>query len=376
MDSSSARFLDYLAFDDPDPYQSPQQEDEDGAIHLNPFSPYNVKQELGGPQTLADPRDAVPRADVWDGLSGQVEPMGTADQTQLFVDPELYSPDSGDDETKAQIQVIPMGMSQPSTRRPSRSTKSPSRRTSKSGSISTTDITPPEMEPPRKRKTRRTKRQSSTVEEDRRRRKFLERNRIAASKCREKKKQYVSELEETKIELETQHTQLQMEASALIAEISTLKHRLMAHAKCNDGNIDRWLNNEARRFVQTNNELFGQPFLAFPPNPQDGLSTGSPRSRNASIASTYSALQGVGFEGLGSGERQGSIAFSHGEPNLPEMLGPNLMCHPIVSEPLYPSPTDATFPLLSPALKREPDMNFNPMPDPMFSPAQSAFGGG
>lgn len=374
MDSSSARFLDYLAFDDPDPYQSPQQQEEDGPIHINPFSPYNVKQEFGG-QTLADPRDAVPRADVWDGLSGQVEPMTTADQAQLFVDPELYSPDSGDEDTKPQIQVVPLGMSQPSTRRPS-STKSPSRRTSKSGSISTTDITPPETEPPKKRKVRRTKRQSNTVEEDRRRRKFLERNRIAASKCREKKKQYVSELEETKIELEAQHTQLQMEANALIAEISTLKHRLMAHAKCNDANIDRWLNNEARRFVQTNNELFGQPFLAFAPGPQDAISTGSPRSRNASIASTYSALQGVGFEGLGSGERQGSIAFSHGEPDFLENVGVIPNAPPLVSEPLYPSPTDATFPLLSPALKREPDMNFNPMPDPMFSPAQSAFGGG
>jgi cyclic AMP-dependent transcription factor ATF-2 len=194
-------------------------------------------------------------------LDEQVALMATADQQFLFVDPELYSPDSEREETSPQIQVMPMAMSQPSTRRSSRTT-SPSHRTSKSGSTST-DITPPEPEPPRKRKPKRIKKESDTGEEDKRRRKFLERNRIAASKCREKKKQYVSELEETKIGLETHHTHLQLEVNALVAEISGLKHRLMAHAKCNDVHIDRWLNNEARKFVQTNNELFGQSFLPF-----------------------------------------------------------------------------------------------------------------
>lgn len=356
MDAPPSHFFDYLDFDDPNAYQSPDQDDDVDAIRLNPFNQYSSKQGVDGPQTLADPRAAIPRADVWDGFTDEVATMSTADQKQLFVDPELYSPDSEKDETKAQIQVIPMGMSQPSTRRTSR-TKSPSHRTSKSGSIST-DITPPEQEPPKKRKVKRIKKESNTAEEDRRRRKFLERNRIAASKCREKKKQYVSELEETKIGLETHHTHLQLEANALIAEISGLKHRLMAHAKCNDVNIDRWLNNEARKFVQTNNELFGQSFLPFAPGHQAELSTGSPRSRNNSIASTYAALPGVQFEGLGSGERQGSIAFSHG------------------SESLYPSPTDATFPVLSPALKREPDLNYSTIADPMFSPDQSTFGGG
>ena len=265
MDAPPAHFFDYLDFDDPNSYQSPEQDDDDDAIRLNPFSQYSSKQDAGGPQSLADARAAVPRADVWDGFADQIAPMATANQKQLFVDPQLYSPESEQEETKAQIKVIPMDMSAPSTRRTSR-TKSPSRRTSKSASTST-DITPPDQEPPRKRRAKRIKKESTMGEEDRRRRKFLERNRIAASKCREKKKLYVSELEETKIGLETHHAHLQLEATSLMAEISRLKHRLMAHAKCNDVHIDRWLNNEARKFVQTNNELFGQAFLPFGPGP-------------------------------------------------------------------------------------------------------------
>ena len=55
----------------------------------------------------------------------------------------------------------------------------------------------------------------------------------------------MSDLEETKIGLD-----------GLLGEVSGLKHHLMAHAKCNDPNIDRWLDNDARRSVQTSNEIF------------------------------------------------------------------------------------------------------------------------
>jgi hypothetical protein len=43
---------------------------------------------------------------------------------------------------------------------------------------------------------------------------------------------------------------------------------------------------------------------------------------------------------------------------------------------LYPSPTDETFPALSPAPKPDPDMNYNAISDPMFSSDQSTYGGG
>ncbi|KAK4151316.1 hypothetical protein C8A00DRAFT_17279 [Chaetomidium leptoderma] len=365
MEAPSSHFLDYMGFDDTGPYQSPDQDAGDGAICLHPlYNPYSSKQDVGGPLTPADPGDLVPRADVWDAFTDQLEPMAMADEKQLFVDPGFYSPGSDNEDIKAQVRATPMRIPRRYARRSS-STKSPSHRTSKSGSTSTA-ITPPEHEPARKRKLRKIKKESNSVEEERRRNKFLERNRIAASKCREKKKLYVSDLEDSKIGLERLHGELQSEVNDLTAEISALKHRLMGHAKCNDPNIDRWLNNEARRFVQTNNDLFGQPFLPFGQGPQIEVPPLSPRSRNPSIASSYPSLQGVPFDGLGSGERQGSIAYSHGQPatNTPSFII-------IGSGSLYPSPTDDSFPL-----KREPDMNYNSIPDPMFSPDQSVFGGG
>ncbi|SPO06886.1 uncharacterized protein DNG_09580 [Cephalotrichum gorgonifer] len=80
--------------------------------------------------------------------------------------------------------------------------------------------------------------------------KFLERNRVAASKCRQRKKEWVSGLEEAKNGLEAQNSHLQMELNGLLGEVSRMKNQIMAHASCHDPNIDKWIDNEARRFVQ------------------------------------------------------------------------------------------------------------------------------
>lgn len=84
-----------------------------------------------------------------------------------------------------------------------------------------------------------------------RRNKFLERNRVAASKCRQKKKEWMHSLEETKAELEKTHTTLHETLNGLLAEISVMKEHLMMHANCGDQNIDRWFANEARKFVES-----------------------------------------------------------------------------------------------------------------------------
>ncbi|KAK0385441.1 hypothetical protein NLU13_7917 [Sarocladium strictum] len=90
-----------------------------------------------------------------------------------------------------------------------------------------------------------------TGEEDVRRNKFLERNRVAASKCRQKKKEWMHSLEETKTELEKQHNTLHETLNGLLAEISVLKEHLMIHANCGDPNIDQWFATEARKFVES-----------------------------------------------------------------------------------------------------------------------------
>jgi hypothetical protein len=77
----------------------------------------------------------------------------------------------------------------------------------------------------------------------------LRRNRIAASKCRQKKKEERSNLKTRKGKLESKNSALVREYTELLAEATAIKSTLMSHASCQDANIDTWIEKEARRFV-------------------------------------------------------------------------------------------------------------------------------
>lgn len=77
-----------------------------------------------------------------------------------------------------------------------------------------------------------------------------QRNRVAASKCRQKKKVKVDELKEMQSNLEAQNNQLRMEFQKLREEIGQVKSDLINHTECNDANINRWVENEAKGFVK------------------------------------------------------------------------------------------------------------------------------
>ncbi|KAK1760752.1 hypothetical protein QBC47DRAFT_368114 [Echria macrotheca] len=386
MDTSSQFFNDCLDFGDPNAYASPGQELVDGGGDMLSFhQPDYTQHGLNGSPLPPDEHGMEHRLPISDWFSGSFDSVAPDQKQPLFVDPGLYGVEGEDEDededeedsdgTKAQIQVLSEEVSPASSRRTSR-TKSGSHRTSQSASTPT-DITPPDEESPkRRRKTKKTvKTPGKGGEDSRKRSKFLERNRIAASKCREKKKQYVSSLEGTKLELEAHNVQLQMEYSNLLAEVGSLKHHLMAHAKCNDPNIDRWLNNEARRFVQTPTDPFAQPYGGLAQPTPTVVSVESPRSRNPSIASTYQAMQSVTFEGLPGPDRQGSISYSHNKDLAPlDYEVPHSMC---AAPTLYASPSDSAFQCVnSPHPKREPDINYNHMPDNMFNPDTPAYVGG
>ncbi|ORY71953.1 uncharacterized protein BCR38DRAFT_319883, partial [Pseudomassariella vexata] len=89
----------------------------------------------------------------------------------------------------------------------------------------------------------------SAEEGEAKRNKFLERNRVAATKCRQKKKEWMSDLEDTRFGLESQNSHLQMEYNSLAEEVSQIRAELMAHGNCNDPNINKWIENEAKRYV-------------------------------------------------------------------------------------------------------------------------------
>ncbi|KAI9027206.1 hypothetical protein CLU79DRAFT_833132 [Phycomyces nitens] len=94
------------------------------------------------------------------------------------------------------------------------------------------------------------KRQKNTEnvsEEEDKRRNFLERNRIAALKCRQRKKQWLKDLKEKVECLSNDNDQLQVEASLLKEQVINLRTILLAHKNCpvalaNGFNIDQIVN--------------------------------------------------------------------------------------------------------------------------------------
>ena len=166
---------------------------------------------------------------------------------------------NGDDENTAVVEDLEAPTS------PSSVANSASRRTSKTSRTSSKSSVPSlasinSQSKKRVRKPSRKKQEQQPIiikkeplsggEDDAKRTKYLERNRVAASKCRQKKKEWVHDLEETKAELESKHTDLQREYNVLLDEVSKMKNHLMTHAGCNDQNIDQWIEIEARKFVQ------------------------------------------------------------------------------------------------------------------------------
>ncbi|PWW79483.1 hypothetical protein C7212DRAFT_168962 [Tuber magnatum] len=99
---------------------------------------------------------------------------------------------------------------------------------------------------------RRTKKTS--VEDDSakeaKRQKFLERNRIAASKCRRKKKQWTQNLEDTAREVQAASKKLNKQVSVLRDELLHLKGELLKHNGCSCERIKQYLMNEATRVVE------------------------------------------------------------------------------------------------------------------------------
>lgn len=88
------------------------------------------------------------------------------------------------------------------------------------------------------------------VELDEKRRKFLERNRVAASKCRQKKKEWTNNLEERARELQKNKAQLAMLVGSLREEMLYLKGEVLKHNNCNCATMRDYLNREVQSISQ------------------------------------------------------------------------------------------------------------------------------
>nr|XP_046252972.1 cyclic AMP-dependent transcription factor ATF-7a isoform X3 [Scatophagus argus] len=133
---------------------------------------------------------------------------------------------------------------------------------------------------------------------DERRQRFLERNRAAASRCRQKRKLWVSSLEKKAEELCTLNVSLSNEVSLLRNEVAHLKQLLLAHKDCPVTTLQKknaYL--AAEESMKDTSEPTGSPapviqHSSLAPSPsagQNGLS-----SRAAAEAMAMSVLAGMG----------------------------------------------------------------------------------
>uniref|UniRef100_A0AAX7ULU1 Cyclic AMP-dependent transcription factor ATF-2 n=1 Tax=Astatotilapia calliptera TaxID=8154 RepID=A0AAX7ULU1_ASTCA len=76
------------------------------------------------------------------------------------------------------------------------------------------------------------RRRTTSEDPDEKRRKFLERNRAAASRCRQKRKVWVQSLEKKAEDLTSMNARLQTEVTDLRNEVARLKQLLLAHKDC------------------------------------------------------------------------------------------------------------------------------------------------
>ncbi|KAJ2078550.1 hypothetical protein H4R24_004409 [Coemansia sp. RSA 988] len=129
------------------------------------------------------------------------------------------------------------------------------------------------------------------VNEKQKRRRFLERNRIAASKCRQKKKMWVQELERRAEDVTMQNRSLHIAVAQLKEEVLILKNQLLAHRSCNCSAIHQYLHSECAH---------PQPDVAMPLSAQPPRSLMSPpppshmHHRPASNAAVAAAVTGAG----------------------------------------------------------------------------------
>ena len=133
--------------------------------------------------------------------------------------------------------------------------QSKSLKSTNSTSSSPQDEQKPPIKRTRKYTARNSKRSTFDLNDpgDVRRSKFLERNRVAASKCRQKKKEWTSNLESRARDLQTENNSLRMCIDSLKEEFFYLKNQITEHKHCECREIQEYLENPAHQFSAQDN---------------------------------------------------------------------------------------------------------------------------
>ncbi|CAO3675497.1 unnamed protein product [Rhizopus stolonifer] len=126
----------------------------------------------------------------------------------------------------------------------------------------------------KKRPKRQRKRAPKKFDNEQDRRDFLERNRLAALKCRQRKKQWLSNLQDRMEFLTQDNEQLEIETNVMKREIMELKQLLMAHEDC----------------PNFNHHTRGKPYFLSNNNNNNNNNNGSSGSGSSSNNNSYTMI--------------------------------------------------------------------------------------
>lgn len=121
--------------------------------------------------------------------------------------------------------------------------------------------------------------------------KFLERNRLAASKCRQKKKEHTQQLEFRYKEQSEKKERLGGEIARLRSELLSLKNEVLKHAQCGDEPIKLHLAQMVKKITDKDNpnrasasaaaDVSAEVMDSTPDSPEDTAPTPTPNTRAA-----------------------------------------------------------------------------------------------
>ncbi|MCJ1305844.1 hypothetical protein MMC08_008661 [Hypocenomyce scalaris] len=148
--------------------------------------------------------------------------------------------------------------------------------------------------------------------DDAKRSKFLERNRVAASKCRQKKKEWTSNLETRARELQNSKNQLALMVGSLKDEVLFLKGELLRHTGCGCEKIREYLNHEVHAMAYPgDSEVFESAASPVGSAPSSGVGS-------VSAASLLEESSSTSFDDdAGSGSPAGKQSMEMEEPEEP-----------------------------------------------------------
>lgn len=174
------------------------------------------------------------------GIPGPPSPQAVQSEAKLKLKavlsqqlPQVTNGDSGDVQSSAVTHTAAPAVAPSPSLSPGPSPAPPEEpcpQTLQQPATSTTETPASKVHPAQHTGGRR--RRATSEDPDEKRRKFLERNRAAASRCRQKRKVWVSSLEKKAEDLNSMNGQLQSEVTLLRNEVARLKQLLLAHKDC------------------------------------------------------------------------------------------------------------------------------------------------